>query len=116
MAPINLGKLVEKALTRRWYLDGFKPGNRFSTSLDDKRDILLEFTFNYENNYTLRVRAEKELGFWHYDGRSKRGRSELYPLAQHLLERFPEQRRYIHLDSACVFEEALTADGINARL
>ncbi len=114
MAPINLGKLVEKALTRRWSSDMYK--NSFCAFLDNKEDAMLEFTFNYETNYALRIKARKELGFWHYDERSGRGRKELYALAQHLLERFPEQcRQSIISDSTLIFK-ALTADDINERL
>ena len=124
MAPIHLGKLVEKALTRKWYLAGHEPGNRFSTGLDDNDDVLLEFTLNYADHYTLRVRAHQEIGFWHYDEGSGRGRKELRPLAKHLLERFgrttgghlSDIKFFTLEDYNGVLDKKLTADDINARL
>ena len=124
MAPIHLGKLVEKALTLKWSLAEYEPGNRFSTSLDDADDVLLEFTLNYADHYTLRVRAHQEIGFWHYDEKSGRGRKELQPLAKYLLERFGRTTGG-HLgdipfftleDYNGVLDKEVTADDINARL
>ena len=121
MAPINLGKLVKKALKRKWYIAGYKPGNRFSASLDDNDDVHLEFIFNHADNYILRARAHQEIGFWHYDERSKRGRKELKPLAEHLLERFGGG--YMNTPFYTIpefilpmFDKKVTADDVNARL
>lgn len=121
MAPINLGKLVEKALALDWSIAGYKPGNRFSTSLDGKHEINLMFTFNFADNYTLRVRTHQEVGFWHYDERSGRGRKELKPLAKHLLEKFNGGYMNTPFYSTPEFvfslsDKKLTADDINARL